>query len=330
MNLIRYYWNVTGTRFRNVEKAEHYAFDGAIFCTIPGEHLERRRPIIIHLDHPLMHVGDQIFFRPLAWRLKQAGFDVSVTTRPAVGFLFEDIRQADKPPLAGTLVVLRHEAYGHARKFYGSNVEYFVIRQISRGVRRPVANFILEAFSNWFHLDDVDVSVDKTCFLPFSTRPELGWEKFSLPEDRPLVILSNYVDSGLHRKLLWRERAMLRQAAQLKAATGAAVVHVGTARDLERDYHNYSELVDFDLRGRTSVEDLFHLLGAPNVKQLFCFDTAVLHIGYILDAPTTLFVKYYFTRAERQQKADAFYRFFERPAAPPPRSDATFASGAAT
>ena len=73
MNLVQYYWNVSSNRFGHFRKSGHYAFDGAVFSTAPSARLDRARPVIVHLDHPLMHVGDQIFFRPLIWRLKQAG-----------------------------------------------------------------------------------------------------------------------------------------------------------------------------------------------------------------------------------------------------------------
>jgi hypothetical protein len=320
MNLIQYYWNIGSARFRHLATPGRYAFNGAVFTTTCRMRLDRRRPVIVHLDHPLMHVGDQLFFRPLVWRLKQAGFDISVTNRPSVDFLFEDVRRAEERPCPGSVVVLRHEALREAWRLYGPYADYFVIRQISREIHRPVANFILEAFAEWFKLAELDFSIDKTCFLPLSVRPDLVLKKFGLPETRPLIILSNYVDSGLHRKLPSRESAMLTQAARLKNGTGAAIIHVGTGRDRERDHRDYSKLVDYDLRARTSVEDLFHLLACANIGRVFCFDTAILHIAYVLSVPTTLFVKYYFSRAERLQKAAAFYSFFERPEVQAPQS----------
>jgi hypothetical protein len=313
VNLTQYYWNVVSARLQYGATPGHYAFNGAVFTTAHRTRLDRRRPIIVHLDHPLMHVGDQLFFRPLVWRLKQAGFDVSVTNRPSVDFMFADISRAEKKIHPGALVVLRHEALREAQRLYGPDADYFVIRQISRGIRRPVANFILEAVAEWFELPGLDQSIDKTCFRSLSVCPDTVLKQFGLPKMRPLIILSNYVDSGLHRKLPSRESAMRTQVRRLKHEAGGAVVHVGTGRDRQRDNRDYSRLVDHDLRGQTSVEDLFGLIGCRNVARVFCFDTAILHIAYVSNVPTTLFGKYYFSRAERSQKAAAFYKFFERP-----------------
>lgn len=327
MNRAQYYWNKASTHFWYLAARGHHAFDGAVFTTASRAPLDRRRPIILHLDHPLMHVGDQIFFRPLVWRLKEAGFDIRVTRRPSVDFLFDDVPRAEIRPHPGALVVCRHEAVRDALASYGSRADYFIIRQFSRAIRRPVANFILDAFVEWFGLAELDRRIDRGCFLPFSARSGLVLKRFALPETQPLIVLSNYIDSGFHRKLPSRERAMLRQAAELKSDAGAAIIHVGTGRDRERDRRDYSTLVDHDLRAQTSVEDMFDLLAARNIRRVFCFDTAILHIAYLLQVPTTLFARYYFTRAEREQKSLAFYKFFEAPGLADARSKGTFGRG---
>jgi hypothetical protein len=312
LNRAGHYWNKALTRFGHVGVPGLRAFDGAVFTTAARMQLDRRRPVILHLDHPLIHVGDQIFFRPFVQHLKEAGLDVSMTHARQLGFLFGDVRRAESRPQPGALVVSRHEVLRAALGLYGPAADYFVFYMASRAIRRPIANFFIEAFADWFDVPEVGRRIDRTRILPFAPFPDAVLAKFCLPETRPLIVLSNYIDSGLHRKLPWRERAMLRRAAQLKETTGGAVVHVGTTRDRERDGHDYSSLVDHDLRGRTTVQDLVYLLAAPNIHRVFCFDTAILHIAYLLNVETELFTRYYFAGTEREQKALAFYKFFER------------------
>lgn len=311
MNRAEHYLNKALTHFGHVGVAGLQAFGGAVFTTIRRMPLDRRRPVIVHLDHPLIHVGDQIFFRPLVQHLKQAGFDVSMTHAPQLGFLFGDMPRAEPRASPGALVVSRHEVLRTALAAYGAAADYFVFYMASRAIRRPIANFFIEAFADWFEVPELNRRIDAARMLPFQPSPEIALAKFALPDLRPLIVLSNYIDSGLHRKLPWRERTMVRHAAMLKHAAGGVIVHVGTARDRAHDGRDYSGIVDYDLRGRTSVQDLFHLLAAPNILRVFCFDTAILHIAYLLKVETELFTRYYFSGAEREQKAVAFYRFFE-------------------
>lgn len=286
------------------------AFGGAVFTNAPQERLDPRRPVIVHLDHPLFHVGDQIFFRPLVQRLKEGGFQVSVTTSPNLEFLFKDMPRVELRQQPGALVISRVEALDNAAAVYGPSASYFGFYMASRSIVRPIANFLLEALIDWFRLSHLDRRVRRASFCPFATAPESVLKKFRIPLDQPLVILSNYIDSGHHRKLPWREREIVHRAANFSRGIGGLIVHVGTARDKERDRQDYANVVDVDLRGATTVEDLFHLLAHSRIRAVFCFDTAILHIARIFGAETTLVTRHYLSPREREQKARAFYQFF--------------------
>ena len=104
---------------------------------------------------------------------------------------------------------------------------------------------------------------------------------------------------------------MLRRAALLKREMRGVVLHLGTAADLAADRRDYSTLVDRDLRGRTSVRDLFDLMAVPGIGAVLCFDTAILHIANIFKLNTVVYWKYRRSRAERERVRAVFARYYE-------------------
>jgi hypothetical protein len=311
MNALAYYWRMACSRLSERKLPGDWVLDGMVRTTAKRDRLNQDRRVIIHLDDPLMHVGDQMFFRPLAWRLREAGYNVAVKSTTSLAFLFEDLPRPAPVAQPGALVITRSEALGKAFAIYGADADYFAFRLTAKPVRSPVANVILDAVVEWFGIEGVHRGIDRTCLLNVAPDPVALVEKLHIPTGRPLIILSNYIDSGRLRKLPWREREMLHRAALLKREMGGVVLHLGTAADLAADRRDYSALVDRDLRGRTSVRDLFDLMAVPGIGAVLCFDTAILHIANIFKLNTVVYWKYRRSRAERERVRAVFARFYE-------------------
>lgn len=90
-------------------------------------------------------------------------------------------------------------------------------------------------------------------------------------------LLNDAVDSGWFR-VLPSDRRLLADAASDKRKEGYRIVRVGSPADLEKRPRRLG-VEDFDLRGKTSVMDLFRLLRSPFVAGTISFDTVVAHMG---------------------------------------------------
>ena len=196
MNALAYYWRMACSRLSERKLPGDWVLDGMVLTTADRSRLKRDRAVIIHLDDPLMHVGDQMFFRPLAWRLREAGYNVAVKSTASLAFLFDDLPRPAPGARPGALVITRSEALGKAFATYGADADYFAFRLTAKPVRSPVANVILDAVVEWFGIEGVDRSIDRSCLLNISPDPAAIVGKLDIPTGRPLIILSNYINSG--------------------------------------------------------------------------------------------------------------------------------------
>lgn len=58
------------------------------------------------------------------------------------------------------------------------------------------------------------------------------------------------------------------------------IIHIGSLKDKEMDSKKY-HFVTLDLRGKTTVTDLFNLVGRENVKAYIGFDGFIMHLFFI-------------------------------------------------
>ena len=90
-------------------------------------------------------------------------------------------------------------------------------------------------------------------------------------------VFNDTVDSGWFR-VLHSDRKLLADIAAEKRRDGFRIVRVGSPADLEKRPEKLG-IEDLDLRGKTSVMDLFRLLRSPRVAGTISFDTVVAHMG---------------------------------------------------
>jgi len=264
--------------------------------------------VLFFFDEPLfMHYGDQLWFKPLIKKLADIGVRVAVRPTKAIAFVFtrhlDDGKRGDS---ANLLVVSRTDLLPRVRREFGSAQEYFLFDTNSTKIRRPMSNHIVSAFSQHFGLDLSPV-IRSSDYLDF---PVDSADRFALAKHPRVLVFNNYVDSGRHR-ITGRMRRRLRDAVRA-SKEGAFVVHLGSRRDAELDRRDYSGLVDLDLRGRTSVQDLFSILSLPNITRVFCHDTLVLHIANFYDRAVSVVFRRYFHAGENEQKRIACASVFEK------------------
>lgn len=242
--------------------------------------------IVVVLDSPMMHIGDQLFFLPLINKLIADGYPVIVQAPKSTAFLFPKSCLEAKPGRRA-LHVSRLHVLPKIWRQAGLGVDFFMIDMLCLRIPEPIGLFIARCFCRHFGIGDVrPETIRETIARPMPLRDDLKHLA-----DGPVIILANYIDSGRHMYNPESGVRMLKEISAYKAASGGTVVHLGTAADRLADTNDYSSVVDVDLRGRTSVADLFGLFANLGISMVYTFDTAVLHIARMYDVPVQVYWK---------------------------------------
>lgn len=301
-----YYTRKLRVRLRSL--ASPHRLRGTAFLTNAAPAIDRYSDIVFYFDDPLMHIGDQMFFKPLVQKLRAAGFRVRVHPTGAMRFFFPE--NAPSAPSAGrSLIVSRVEALDTALQALGSEADYFVIQTSASCIDRPVCNYIVDSFCDYFGTTQILRTIGRADFLPIEwpSPPDLY-----LAGGKPLILLSPYIDSGRWRIRRGHRVALLERLRADKERREKAVVLLGTDRDRQGDDLDYSGVVDVDLRGRTKVSELAALFEFSSVDSVYCFDTAILHFANLYSRPIYLGVRRFLTSAEQKQKEQAFVCIYGR------------------
>lgn len=269
------------------------------------------RQICFFFDQPqFMHIGDQFYFKPLARRLLAAGYSVTLKPTAPLAFFFRQF-PSELPPPESTLFISRTDLLPTLKRRFGKGVNYFLYNTNSRRIQRPISNHLLDTFNDYFGTalnpditasDYVDVPIESAVAESFRRTPAI-------------MMLNNYVDSGGFRLSAKRREQLLERLARDKAQSPVppTVIHLGTEADKNRDARRYDGLVDVDLRGQTSLQELVSLLALPNIAGVYCHDTATLHIANFFNQPVRVIFKRYFKAGENAQKRRVFASLFEKP-----------------
>jgi len=301
--LIKYYYKKERIRFIKLFSTKMY--DKTIL-TNAKQNLQHYKGIYFHFDNThLMHLGDQTFFKPLIKKIKDIGVNVFVKPTSLMSFFFPNDSYVIND-YKEWLFVGRTDMLLDLRDKFGSNIDVFLFDTNSSAIQIPVSNYIINQFCAYFNVNQVNKTISASDYTDFL----VDKNKFSyLLQYKKIIILNNYVDSGIHR-IIGIKKKLLNHLIENK--NNAIVVHLGSARDKMKDRMNYIGIVDIDLRGHTTIEDIFSILSLPNVECVYTFDTFTLHVSNFYNKNICLFFKKYFKLGENKQKRLAFSSLFEK------------------
>jgi hypothetical protein len=260
-----------------------------------------------------VHIGDHLFLEPTIRACRDRGIPVVVAPMApmreyfeAAGYHVVSPEQARTQELRISSVYMYDDMPRAER-----HVRFLYLNTIDHHITAPVAEHLAE------HV------VRAACLDP-GTPPVHGRPWLVPPGPNPLDaadarepgppwwVFNDTVDSGWFR-VLPSDREALAAAAAEKRRAGFRIVRVGT--EAERAARPWSVGLDeLDLRGRTSVMDLFRLLRSPRVAGTISFDHAVAHMGIALGKPALV-------RLRRMSPPHA--RFMKRYLIPPFTPDRT-------
>jgi hypothetical protein len=220
-----------------------------------------------------VHIGDQIFLEPVMRACRDRGVQVVVAPSAHTQDYFRDAGYV----VGDSARVLEQELRVAPVFMYDfiprreRSTRFLYLSTIDHHIDAPVSAHLARHVLAAACLDPDAPPVDGRPHLvspgPTALDGEAGqW-----------IAFSDVVDSGWFR-VTAADRRVLARIAQEKRRQGYRIVRVGSAAERERAPEPLG-FEDLDLRGRTSVVELFRLLRSPNVVGTISFDTVVGHMG---------------------------------------------------
>lgn len=233
------------------------------------------KKVLIYLnDSYYAHLGDQLFFEPLLKTLKNS-YDVVISpTRPMEEY-FKNLNYNVKREIDFKnydLIITRTDFYPLLK-----NIENTIFLK-TRDLNKKICKLFIDEVLNFLNckIDCVNIK-NKPSILK-----EEENNKLILEEGFKYIIFSNYIDSGsiftFNKSYKELEKFCKKRANQL----GYKVIHVGSKKDKENDRNIYP-FVDLDLRGETSVLDLFKIINKKNIVEYIGFDGFIMHLFFIYE-----------------------------------------------
>lgn len=237
--------------------------------------IPRVKCIFFELDSDeYMHLGDHLFFLPLIKSFIDSGYEVDVRTTKAMHDLFKmlnlNVVEAPKPLEAYDLIISRFELIQRLKNYKS------LLLDVSKNLTQPICDQMLAEFGKYFKLK----AYIKPDFMIFYNKDIL--KKFNLPTDKKLVFFNLYCDASSYLITQAKKNQLINFVKEYANNPNYAVVFVGGKSDKEKDKNLY-DFNFIDLRGKTTVIDIFALVGASSVEYYIGFDAFIMHVFSLLN-----------------------------------------------
>lgn len=241
------------------------------------------RVAVVFFDSKITHIGDQIFFDTLIQNLCISFDHVDIISTNAMKGYFKFfghnvIDKLDFDPSKYDLMITRIEELFNFKNFTkfdnfkNHKSKTIFINTVEKSIQDRITVEIVRSVYQCIRVEPPNINL-----IPRA--PSGLFQESALDENKEYLIYSNYVDSGWFR-IGKNDRKLLQDCAiKLAKEHGFTILHVGTLKDKDNDTQtipfSFSDYID--LRGCTTVEQLFSLCQLKNVKVCVTFDTFVFH-----------------------------------------------------
>jgi hypothetical protein len=233
-------------------------------------------------DYEFMHLGDHFFFEPAMRELKKQGFEVAVSPVKLMEFYFENYYIEKKESFEKyDLIITKAEFYDKFKDKLKKHNVIFIDTSYPY-IKEPICLDIIKKLYFVLGIDSEEINDRPTVLETFDGSLELD-------TNYKYILFNNYVDSGFFRINQKKLNDLNKKILELKSKTGAKIIHTGSKNDKLKDNNKYN-FVDIDLRGKTTVKDIFYLLSQQNVLYNVSFDAFQMHVAFLYNKKS--FIKF--------------------------------------
>lgn len=228
-------------------------------------------------DKEYMHLGDHLFFIPLIKSFQDSGYKVEVVPTKIMQPLFERLgftignRRFNYESY--DLIISRIEMITQLSKFKS------ILVHVSKKLSMPICDQMLYDFNRFFNLQ-LDPVVDYSLLYD-----EKISAKFNLTKSKRLVFFNLYCDAASYLVTKVKKKLIIDKLQEFANNDDYELVFVGSQADKLKDDDVYPFRF-IDLRGETSVIEMFNLANLDNVYCYVGFDAFVMHVFSLLHKPS--------------------------------------------
>jgi ADP-heptose:LPS heptosyltransferase len=217
-----------------------------------------------------MHLGDHLFFLPVIKLLHDNNLQVYIKpTKIMVDFFYNlgfnivieevNFKQYD-------IIISRIELISQL-KIYRS-----LLIDVAKNLNQPICSNLLDSFRKYFIVNDYK---DFNYQIKFANENFL--DKYNLSKNKKIILFNLYCDSA--RYLITKNKLdlLVSKIKQYSNDSNYQLLFVGSKQDKLKDKNNY-DFNFIDLRGKTSVIDIFEIVAYPNTIFYIGFDAFVMHV----------------------------------------------------
>ncbi len=251
---------------------------GLYLFNLPVDKLKTSNRMLFHFNsNEYMHLGDHLFFLPLVKSFILSGYQVEVAPTKIMQPLFEklSIPLAKEPVELDKydLIISRIEMVRRLSKYRA------LLVNVSKNLTMPICDQLITNFSKFFNLE-YPPKIDYTIFK----KPGLiNYLKLDL--EKKIILFNLYCDSAAYLINQHKVNLLINLVREYANKPGYQVVLVGSSNDKENSKYKL-DFPYFDLRGKTSVIDIFSLVNCENVYCYIGFDAFVMHVFSLLEKPS--------------------------------------------
>lgn len=242
--------------------------------------------ILLYLNNSYFaHMGDILFFEPLLKFLNTNKINIDICVPTVMNNYFYKLGYSVKED-----VVFEEYEYIISRSDF-----YYVLKNKGNLLLVQTTNLydklcyvIINEIAKFFDLPYVEKKAKISKFTNFNEINNIfivGIEK----DENKYIIYSNYIDSGAIFFNSRKFKLLRLKCLELKKK-GYKIIHVGTHKDKQNDKKKYS-FIDIDLRGKTTVEELFYLVNLDNVHEYVGMDNFVMHLFFIYNKKVNVCIR---------------------------------------
>jgi hypothetical protein len=244
-------------------------------CNLNKAELNQVNKILFYFDCPMyMHLGDHIFFLPLIESFILSGYTVHVMPTKNMLPVFKVLKlpvvssfDIDKYDLIISRIEIIADLYKHKS----------LLVNVSKNLSKPICDQLLTDFGMFFNLSSNTI-LDYTLLKDNSVL-----QRLNIPGSKKIILFSLSCDTAAYLINQKKINLLLDLVSEYATNPDYVLALVGGADDRNNYIINFNFI---DLRGKTSVLDIFKLVNCDNVFCYIGFDTFIMHVFSLLHKPS--------------------------------------------
>ncbi len=229
-------------------------------------------------DPKRFHLGDHLFFASLVQLFINNNVKVDVCPQPSMAFYFNAMgANSEKNPIPESYDLII-TWIGFYDLFETLNIPMLIIDTTDCRIDLPLSDYLLLHVGRLF-----DFNIKTTPSKPFI--PNLNYPNHLIDPNINYLVYNPYLDSSPFHMRIKHYKKLEDTAKEVADKHQLKIILAGTEKEKNKDQKIY-DFVALDLRGKTSIEELFALSSAENVLYNVSFDALIMHLFFIVSKPS--------------------------------------------